>query len=166
LIHDGEYGLVNIHRFETLHSAQRRTAVKRTLLKASETHKLIMVSHETTRSWLEREPAFIADLERNGGLWLPRQPFTRFAHWLGKAQFVIADSGGNQQECSFLGIPCLLLRDVTELAPVPGRTCVVLSRFDESVIDRFLSAPESYRQTRQDISVRPSDCIWRALSEE
>ncbi len=162
-IPNGEYGLVNIHRFETLVSPERRANVKRVLLKAGERHRLVMVSHETTMRWLQAEERFVRSFEANGGLMLPRQPFLRFAHWLGHAQFVIADSGGNQQECSHLGIPCLLLRMVTETPIRPDRRCVVLSHFQESVIDGFLADPKSFREPRETLVGGPSECIWRVL---
>lgn len=160
----GKYGLVNVHRYETLVSAERLADVKTTLLHASTKHKLVVVAHETANAAFKPDTAFIASLEKNGAVWLPRQPFTKFAHWLDRADFVIADSGGNQQECSFMGIPCLLLRQVTETPLEPGRNCVVLSRFDKSTIERFIANPSTYREDRKVLREAPSDQILRTLS--
>lgn len=161
---NGDYALVNIHRFETLVSSERKAAVKETLLKASESMRLIVVSHATTMDWLSREEEFQRALEKNGTTWLPRQPFTRFAHWLANAHHLISDSGGNQEECAYLGVPCLLLRHVTERALPKTRKCIVLSKFEPSAIDAFLANPAAYREPREVRDVKPADQIWAALA--
>lgn len=161
---EGEFGLVNIHRFETLISDDRKASVRRTLLRASERHRLQIVNHATTRAWLERETGFVRDMEKNGAAFLPRQPFVRFAAWLTKAAFVICDSGGNQEECEYLGKPCLLMRVHTE-RPIPSnRRCVVLSAFDAGRIDSFVADPRAYIDAPRELRERPSDIIWNALS--
>ncbi len=160
---EGAYGLVNVHRFETLISEERKRAVKRTMLRASELHPLVVVSHEQTQAWVETEPQFRADLEKNGARWLGRQPFIRFVHWLARARFIVADSAGNQNECEHLGIPCLLLRHRTE-APLLENGSVVLSRFENDVIEQFLTNPDSLRRERQKVADKPSDIIYRELT--
>ncbi len=162
---DVKYGLVNIHRFETLQSRVRWQKVKETLLKASKTHRLFIVLHAVADEKLRHEVEFKAELEKNGAVWLPRQPFIKFAHWVAKSQFVICDSAGNQQECAYLGVPCLILREVTETPLIHGRKCTVLSRFDARVIDSFLASPDSYRQERYPLSELPAKTIFEALTE-
>jgi len=159
----GRYGLVNIHRFETLIHDERKRHVKSTLLKAASKHRLIIVAHETTNAWVRSEPEFRNALENAGATWLPRQPFTKFAHWLARSEFVISDSGGNQEECAHLGTPCLLLRDVTERSIPEGRSNVVLSHFQSSLIDEFLRDPAQRRLPRMALLQSPADVIWRAM---
>lgn len=161
---EGNYALVNIHRFETLVSSARKESVRRTLRAAAERSRLIVVSHATTMEWLRHEGSFQRELEAHGTSWLPRQPFTRFAHWLARATHVISDSGGNQEECAYLGIPCLLLRHVTERALPEGQRNVVLSRFDQGAIAAFLADPAALREPRQTRAELPSAQIWDALT--
>lgn len=160
---DTKYGLVNIHRFETLQSRVRWQKVKDTLLKASKTHRLFIVLHAVADEKLRDEGEFKAELAKNGAVWLPRQPFIKFAHWVAKSQFVICDSAGNQQECAYLGVPCLILREVTETPLLEGRKCTVLTRFDPQVIDAFLKSPDSYRQERYPLAELPAKTIFEAL---
>ena len=160
----GDFGIVNLHRFETLISEERKASVRKTLLRASETHQLQIVNHATTRAWLDSEPAFTRDLERNGAAILPRQSFLRFVAWLSCAKFVICDSGGNQEECDYLGKPCLLMRLQTERPVDPARRCVVLSKFDEDCIQSFIADPTAYAEPPRMLKTRPSDLIWEALA--
>jgi UDP-N-acetylglucosamine 2-epimerase (non-hydrolysing) len=162
---EGDFGLVNIHRFETLLSDERKASVRTALLHASEHHRLQIVNHATTRAWLETEKDFTRDLEKNGAVLLPRQSFLRFAAWLAKSKFVICDSGGNQQECDYIGKPCLLMRAHAEQAIDKTRRCVVLSEFDQARIEAFVANPESYAEPMRVLSERPSDIIWKALAE-
>ncbi|APS00788.1 UDP-N-acetylglucosamine 2-epimerase [Pajaroellobacter abortibovis] len=164
-IPEGNYGLANIHRFENLQSAKRWKIVKDTLRKASHAYRLYIILHPITQEKLKHEAAFKQELEATGAVWLPRQPFVRFARWLKHAKFIICDSGGNQQECSDLGIPCLILREVTETAIPSDRHCTVLSRFHIATIDRFLSDPDAFRQERYPLESSPATTIVDALQE-
>src|SRR5262249_42128951 len=152
-----------IHRFETLHSGERWDAVRRTLRQAAARHKLYLVLHPIADERLRHDPELKSELEGRGAVWLQRQPFARFAHWVANARFVICDSGGTQQECAYLGVPCLILRAVTETEMDPARTCVVLSRFEGPVIDRFLADPDAVRQPVAPLAQRPADTILDTL---
>ncbi len=163
-LHPTPYVLVNIHRFETMMSAERGAQVKDILRRAAKLHTLIIVSHATTLAWVAKDPEFRAELERNGAVWLPRQRFTLFVRWLVGAIGVISDSGGNQEECAMLGVPCLLLRFVTERELPAGRTNVVLSQFKEDLIAPFLRDPAAYRIPQSVSEDSPADCIFSHMS--
>ena len=76
---------------------------------------------------------------------------------------MICDSGGNQQECGFFGIPCLLLRERTESQIDAMRKSVVLSRFDDKTIDAFIASPERYRDPTIVPEQRPSAIAFEAI---
>jgi UDP-N-acetylglucosamine 2-epimerase (non-hydrolysing) len=90
-------------------------------------------------------------------------PFTEFISLLKASAYLISDGGSNQEECSYLGKPCLLLREATERKE-GLESCCVLSRFETSVIERFLADPEKYatREVYQPNS--PSLAILQALT--
>lgn len=162
---DTGYMLVNIHRFETMMSADRGAQVKEILRQAASMHRLVIVSHATTQAWVDKDPSFKRELEMRGSQWLPRQPFTRFVQWLVRAKGLISDSGGNQEECAMLGVPCLLLRHVTERELPMDRTNVVLSQFRQDRVQPFLRDPASYALPRRLLTDSPADKIFASLQK-
>lgn len=49
------------------------------------------------------------------GIWrMPPAPYLDFVAWMDRAALVITDSGGVQDETTYLGVPCLTFRDNTE----------------------------------------------------
>ena len=45
---------------------------------------------------------------------MPPAPYLDFVAWMDRAALVITDSGGIQDETTYLGVPCLTFRDNTE----------------------------------------------------
>ena len=64
---------------------------------------------------------------------------------LGKAEFLITDGGSNQEECFYLGTPCLLFRSETERSEGIGEN-VIVSNFDPTIIENFVLNYNSYRR--------------------
>ena len=61
------------------------------------------------------ENHLLATMENPGQLFLPGPlDYIRFMNLVFNCSFVITDSGGIQEETSYLGIPCLTLRKNTE----------------------------------------------------
>ena len=86
------------------------------------------------------------NLEKNPRcILLPRQGFFEFNNLLVKAEFLITDGGSNQEECFYLGTPCLLFRSETERSEGIGGN-VVISNFDPTIIENFLLNYNSYRR--------------------
>jgi UDP-N-acetylglucosamine 2-epimerase (non-hydrolysing) len=70
--------------------------------------------------------------------------YVRFLPVLSRAQFVVTDSGGLQEECAHFGIPCAVHREKTE-RPAGEGVQMVLTRFSSTVLAAFLENPEVYR---------------------
>jgi UDP-N-acetylglucosamine 2-epimerase (non-hydrolysing) len=45
---------------------------------------------------------------------MPPAPYLDFVSWMDRAALVITDSGGIQDETTYMGVPCLTFRDNTE----------------------------------------------------
>jgi UDP-N-acetylglucosamine 2-epimerase (non-hydrolysing) len=72
--------------------------------------------------------------------------------------FVVTDSGGSQEECYYLDLPCLVHRVKTERREGVGEN-VVLSGMDSGVLRDFLDEPARFRRTTSLPPASPSDVI-------
>ena len=158
-----DFALVNVHRFENLNSAKRWRAITEVLIEAAALRPLVFIAHPQTRAKLEASPGTLARLREADVELHDRLPFSRFVALLKSARLLISDGGSNQEECSYLGIPCLLLREETERREGLGANCI-LSRFDRSLITDVLTHPDRYRRPAGFAANRPSDVILDELA--
>ncbi len=109
----GTYGVVTLHRPSNVDDRQRLEPLCDQLLACARVLPLVFPAHPRTRERLE---AFgLLDSLRDGGIrLLAPQPYLAFMRLVSASRVVITDSGGVQEETSFLGIPCLTLRENTE----------------------------------------------------
>ena len=77
---------------------------------------------------------------------MPRLPFFDFVRAERNASFVVTDSGGSQEECFYLDIPCLVHRARTERREGLGEN-VVLSGMRVEALRDFLEEPSRFRRT-------------------
>jgi UDP-N-acetylglucosamine 2-epimerase (non-hydrolysing) len=104
------YALVTLHRPSNVDDLSGLKKVLDTLTDISATLPIIFPVHPRTRQKIA-ELGF-RDSE-NLQLWEP-QSYIQFLALQQKAMIVITDSGGIQEETTFLGVPCLTLRETTE----------------------------------------------------
>lgn len=71
---------------------------------------------------------------------------------------MITDGGSNQEELSYLGVPTLLFRNVTERKEGLGEN-VVISKFDRKIILDFLENLNLYRKNPALLDAQPSQVI-------
>jgi UDP-N-acetylglucosamine 2-epimerase (non-hydrolysing) len=160
---EGRYAVANLHRFENLNSATRWEAHCQTLLTAASQMPTYLVLHPPTQAKLEGDPITKKRLESGGVKLLPRQPFTRFTRLMEGAEFLLSDGGSNQEECYYLGKPCLLLRDTTErVEGLDGGPCV-LSKFEAPAIAGFLKDPTQFKRDPVRFDRSPSELILDSL---
>lgn len=157
------FALVNVHRFENLNSPARWSTIVEVLLEAATKYPLVFIAHPQTRARLDADPVTLDRFRAAGVEIHDRVPFSRFVGLLKSARFLISDGGSNQEECSYLGIPCLLLRDQTERREGLGENCV-LTRFDRAVIADFLADPERHHRPPRFPARSPSATILDLLS--
>ena len=123
----GKYVLVTLHRPSNVDEPETLRHLMQTLDTISRERPVLFPIHPRTRARLEKlSPPWAA----NGSLRL-LQPlgYVEMLSLVADAGLVITDSGGLQEETSFLGVPCLTLRANTE-RPVTieqGTNCLVPS---------------------------------------
>lgn len=155
-VEPGEHGIATLHRFELLHDPKRLTQTIQWLQAESRQRPMRFYAGASDRVALGRADlmqAFDERLEMREKL-----PHQEFAREVAKAAFVVTDSGGLQQECTYLGIPALIHRERTETFVGLGEN-VVLSKFDKGIWDDFFVDPESRRKASVLDSFHPSMTI-------
>lgn len=110
----GSYALVTLHRPANVDDQEQLGTICAALRKISQDLPLIFPVHPRTRKQLERF-AFWHSLKRTANLLLTEPlPYLQFMSLVFGSRLVITDSGGIQEETTYLGIPCLTLRENTE----------------------------------------------------
>jgi len=72
------------------------------------------------------------------------------------------DGGSVQEECAYLGVPCLVLRAHTERPDGVGEN-VTVAPFDASAVDRFLADPTPWRRSSRLADAQPSRLVVETL---
>ena len=110
----GEYALVTLHRPSNVDALETLQPIVDALLEAAKSLPIVFVAHPRTINGLETF-SLKDTLERDPNIQLLEPvPYIKFMSLVTGARVVITDSGGLQEETTYLGIPCLTLRENTE----------------------------------------------------
>jgi UDP-N-acetylglucosamine 2-epimerase (non-hydrolysing) len=103
------YALATLHRPANVDDGVRLKGILESLLQVNDDLPVVFPAHPRTRKR-------IADFGLNAGrlIVLEPLPYVEFLGLQSRAAIVITDSGGIQEETTYLGIPCLTLRENTE----------------------------------------------------
>lgn len=144
----GDYGVVTLHRPSNVDDAAVLKSLCSALQVISEKIPLVFPVHPRTRKKLE-ETNLLPSMTNGHRLLLPEpMNYVRFMSLVFNCRMVITDSGGIQEETSYLGIPCLTVRENTE-RPITvthgtNRLCA-LENLGEQV-DRAMQAQASKKK--------------------
>jgi UDP-N-acetylglucosamine 2-epimerase (non-hydrolysing) len=133
---DKPYTLVSLHRAELLANKQVLIFTVEELVHVAKNHRMVMVVDALTRNTLEALGIHSKLQESNIEL-NEKMPYPDFLKLVIGAERVITDSGGLQEECGDLGIPCLVHRKATERFDGIGTTSS-LSLWEERAITNFV----------------------------
>lgn len=154
---EAPFGVVSLHRFELLNNRKRLSEVLEALARASKRTPLLFVDHPVTAAAIDGlglQGLFDATrLVR-----IPRLRFFDFVRVERQSAFVVTDSGGSQEECFYLDIPCLVHREKTERREGLGEN-VVLSGMRMEVLRDFLADPGRFRRSTPLPTESPSQVI-------
>jgi UDP-N-acetylglucosamine 2-epimerase (non-hydrolysing) len=109
-----EYGIVTLHRPSNVDQVMGLRRICDVLEAVSETVPLIFPMHPRTKAQINQDQ-LLARTQRSGRL-IICEPlnYISFMNLVMNSRLVITDSGGIQEETSYLGIPCLTIRGNTE----------------------------------------------------
>ena len=110
----GEYLLGTIHRPSNVDEEESLTEVVQTLLEAAERLPLLLPLHPRTQGNMEK--CGVSDLIVGHPRVTVTGPlgYLEFLRCQLGARVILTDSGGIQEEASYLGVPCLTMRENTE----------------------------------------------------
>ncbi|HSX33071.1 MAG TPA: UDP-N-acetylglucosamine 2-epimerase [Candidatus Saccharimonadales bacterium] len=131
------YCLVLLHRTELLESKADLQAILTVINEhASPKTPVVFTEHTTTK---EKIHAYGLDhyLDKPGLTVIPKQPYFDFMAIVGRAEYIVTDGGGLQEDAFFLGIPTMVHRARTERSEGIGVNAE-LSRMDTQKVASFL----------------------------
>lgn len=157
----GNYGVVTLHRPSNVDEAPQLTALVAALVEASRRLPLVFPMHPRTKARVE---AFgLSETLAKGDIRLVEPlSYKPFMSLLKDARIAITDSGGLQEETTYLGIPCLTLRDNTErpITVTEGTNRLVKAEGLVAALDAALAAPPGSAQRPEFWDGRTADrCV-------
>lgn len=109
-----EYAVVTLHRPVNVDDKEKLSELVSMLVNISKKIPLVFPMHPRTKRCLEMF-GFMEKIQEEKGLKLVNPlGYIQFISLVKDAAFVITDSGGIQEETTYLNIPCLTLRESTE----------------------------------------------------
>lgn len=111
---EGSYGVVTLHRPANVDNYERLSALCSSLISISRRIPLIFSVHPRTQKNLIKYE-LMSKLKETDNIFISEpMNYIRFMNLVFNCQLVITDSGGIQEETTYLGIPCLTMRPNTE----------------------------------------------------
>ena len=108
------FGVVTLHRPSNVDNKKVLAEIIKQLSIVAQTIPLVFALHPRTKLRLQKF-GFFKDFATKKGIHLTTpMSYIKFMGLVRSSQFIVTDSGGIQEETTYLGIPCLTLRDTTE----------------------------------------------------
>ncbi|EFO33997.1 UDP-N-acetylglucosamine 2-epimerase [Roseibium sp. TrichSKD4] len=113
-LNEGKYAVVTLHRPSNVDDKSRLTTIVDALETMTSFLPIVFPLHPRTKKMLERFMLF----ERISGItdfhFIEPLGYVEFMGLASRARLILTDSGGIQEEATYIGIPCLTLRENTE----------------------------------------------------
>ena len=162
---DNNFCLFTIHRFENIFNFKQLKKIIRIANIISKKIKIIFIMHPPTQKQLDKYNLTNV-LKNNVNIVIsPRLDYFAFIKLLKNSKFLLTDGGSNQEECYYLGKPCLLLRKSTERQEGLGGN-VVISNYNSSTILDFVDNYEQYKKEKIIKNISPSAIIIKRLMQD
>lgn len=161
-----KYCLVLLHRTELIENKADLEAILQVVhAHASKSTPVVFTEHSTT--W-EKIRTYNLDhyLKKEGLYVIPKQPYFDFMEIVKKAEYIVTDGGGLQEDAFFLGIPTIIHRKATERQDGLGFNAE-LSGLDVKKVTAFLVNHKNKRDLKRTIeAISPSQIVVNHLKGE
>jgi UDP-N-acetylglucosamine 2-epimerase (non-hydrolysing) len=128
------YALVTLHRPSNVDDSANLKNILESLLEVNERLEVVFPLHPRTRQRIDRLGIKVEKLR-----FLEPLPYIEFLSLQRRAVVVITDSGGVQEETTYLGVPCLTMRNNTERPVTVNMGTNVLVGQDRRLLDSELT---------------------------
>ncbi|MBX7250081.1 MAG: UDP-N-acetylglucosamine 2-epimerase (non-hydrolyzing) [Caulobacteraceae bacterium] len=109
-----EFAVATFHRPANVDSPDRLDEIRRLIEHLAERTPVVFPVHPRTLDRLKSLPGGETLFSNPRVRTSPPLAYGEFANLVSKARLVVTDSGGIQEETSWLGVPCFTVRDTTE----------------------------------------------------
>lgn len=110
----GEFAVATFHRPANVDDCERLDEVRKLVEHIAERLPVVFPVHPRTLERLKSLPGGERLFDNPRILTAPPLPYGEFANLVSRARAVVTDSGGIQEETSWLAVPCFTVRDNTE----------------------------------------------------
>jgi UDP-N-acetylglucosamine 2-epimerase (non-hydrolysing) len=143
-----DYGLITLHRPSNVDDLGQLKGLTMELIRLSDSLPLVFPIHPRTKAKLLQFG--LLDILNQGEITLlDPLGYIDFVALQSRANFILTDSGGVQEESTFLGVPCLTLRDNTERpVTISHGTNVILGKEANGLLTRVDAALKSIYRRR------------------
>ena len=95
----------------------------------------------------------------------PRYSYFEFVKLVKHSDLVITDGGSNQEECYYIGKPCIIMRSTSERQEGIGHNAVICN-YEYEIAARVLKDLKRYEQAPERKEISPSAIIVDALAHQ
>lgn len=163
----GSYGVVTMHRPSNVDQAQALRLTCEALSEAAKAIPLLFPVHPRTRGRLQ-EHGLLTSLHNTRNLrLLDPLDYLSFMNLVFNSRLVITDSGGIQEETTYLGVPCLTVRENTERPITISHGTNELCELRElrGKVERIMGGPPRRRPSIELWDGRTAERIVQVLKE-
>ena len=143
-LEENNFSVVTLHRPSNVDDPRVLKRLCQTLVRQSEKIPMVFPVHPRTKKNIDKA-GLNYDLSKASNLNLLEPiSYRKFMNLVFNCRLVITDSGGIQEETSYLGIPCLTLRPNTErpITVTEGTNQLITVEDIEEKVNQILSSPK------------------------
>lgn len=145
-----KYAVATFHRPSNVDTLEALSMICELLTWLAKRMPVLFPAHPRTARELEKSGLATSLHKAPGMKMVPALRYSSFVNLVAASAFVLTDSGGIQEEASYLGIPCLTFRDTTE-RPITVRlgTNSLVNAFDvRARLESLLARPDADNEPR------------------
>ncbi|MCA8943211.1 MAG: UDP-N-acetylglucosamine 2-epimerase (non-hydrolyzing) [Planctomycetes bacterium] len=113
-VEPGKFGVMTLHRPSNVDDPEVLRGILGAVAEVSNTLPIVFPCHPRTVSKLESDPGLVALMKSSSILRVEPLGYLDFLRLVSRSALVVTDSGGLQEETTYLKIPCVTTRENTE----------------------------------------------------